>query len=69
MEILYTVEETAKILKTDKNYVYKLIHAGLLPVIKLKSYKVTARAIREFVYGYEGYDVSNPQIVKEINKR
>lgn len=66
MEILYTVEETAKILRTDKNFVYKLIKSGVLPVIKLKSYKVTARGIESFVSKYTGCDVSDPANIKQL---
>ena len=34
-DILYTVSETAKLLKTNTNYVYELIKLGFLPALKL----------------------------------
>ena len=40
-DILYTVAETAKLLKTNPNYIYDLINKGLLPALKLGSFKNT----------------------------
>ena len=39
-DILYTVAETAKLLKTNPNYIYDLINKGLLPALKLGSFKI-----------------------------
>ena len=47
-DVLYTVAETAKLLKTNSNYVYELIKRGLLPALKLGSYKVRKTALTNF---------------------
>lgn len=39
-KILYTVNEVAQLIHTNQGYVYSLIEAGLLPVLKLGSYKL-----------------------------
>ena len=65
-DILYTVSEVSELIKTNTEYVYKLIRAGLLPVLKLGSYKVRRTALIEFLSKYEGKDVTNPTEVKEI---
>ena len=56
---LYTIAEVAKIMKVNKTYVYKLINNGLLPVIKLGSYKVRDVALDEFLTKYEGMDLTD----------
>ncbi|WP_294363518.1 helix-turn-helix domain-containing protein [uncultured Clostridium sp.] len=57
--MLYTVKETAKILKTNTDYVYALIKKGKLKCLKLGSYKIRKVALEEFLIQYEGYDLSN----------
>lgn len=64
--MLFTVKEVSKILKTNPTYVYKLIAKGKLPAIKLGSYKIREEALRTFLERYEGYDLTDPEIVKEI---
>jgi len=39
-KLLYTVKEVSELLHTNQAYVYSLIKAGQLPVLKLGSYKV-----------------------------
>ena len=65
--VLLTVKEVSKILKTNPTYVYKLIDSGKLPTIKLGSYKVRTVALEHFLRQYEGYDLTDPQTVKEIS--
>ncbi len=65
MELL-TVSEVAKILKTNKDYVHKLRNAGLLPFLKLGSYKCRPEALDEFLKRYEGMDLTDPFEVKEL---
>ena len=36
-DVLYTVAEVAKLIKTNTNYVYELIKKGFLPALKLGS--------------------------------
>ena len=65
-EVLYTVKETAKLIKTNPGVVYELIKAGHLPVLKLGSMKIRRIAILEFLTKNEGFDLTNPYDVKKI---
>ena len=65
-EVLYTVKETAKLIKTNPSFVYELIKAGHLPVLKLGSMKIRRIAILEFLTKNEGFDLTNPYDVKKI---
>lgn len=65
-DMLYTVTEASKIIKTNPAYVYELIHAGLIPVLKLGSIKIRKTALLEFLEKYEGYDLTNPSEVKKL---
>lgn len=65
-DILFTVQETAKLLKTNKNYVYGLVKTGLLPALKIGSVKVRKSSLLEFLQKYEGMDISEPTNVKEL---
>lgn len=59
--MLLTIAEVAKALKTNVTYVHRLRTAGLLPCIKLGSYKVRKEALEKFLKDYEGYDLTNPE--------
>lgn len=65
--VLYTIPEVAELLKTNENYVYKLIKAGLLPCLKLGRFKVRKEAILNFLELNEGKDLTDPENVKEID--
>lgn len=65
--IIYTVKEVAELLKTNVDYVHALRKAGLLPFLKLGQYKVRREALLNFLCKYEGYDLTNPYYVKELN--
>ena len=65
--VLYSVPEVAELLKTNENYVYKLIKTGLLPCLKLGRYKVRKQSIDRFLEEYEGKDVTDPLNIKEID--
>lgn len=67
-DILYTVPEVSKLIKTNKTYVYELIKAGLLPVLKLGSYKIRKASLEDFLSRYEGKDITNPRDIKDISK-
>lgn len=58
-EVIYTVAETSEILRTNKNRVYDLIKKGLLPALKLGSYKVRRSALITFAEKYEGKDLTD----------
>lgn len=63
---LLTVQEVAKLLKTNKNYVYKLNQAGLLRFMKLGNLKCTEASVQEFLQKYDGFDLTNPFEVKKL---
>lgn len=66
--LVYTVPEVAKILKTNTDYVYNLQRAGLLKFIKLGRWKVRKQTLEEFLAKYDGYDLTNPFDVRECER-
>lgn len=64
--VVFSVAEVARILGTNRNYVYKLIDQKLLPALKLGSYKVRRVAMEQFLEAYEGFDLTNPSKVTEL---
>ena len=65
-EILYTVKETAKLLKTNPNYVYKLIDKGLLQALKLGSYNILIIELLRFLKANEGKDLTDLNNIKDL---
>lgn len=65
-DMLYTVSEVAKILKTNTNFVYRLHNAGVLKFLKLGSLKCRKATLEEFLAKYEGMDVSDPNNIKAL---
>lgn len=65
-EMLYTVPEVAKILKTNVDYVYALHKAGLLRFMKLGRLKCRKSTLEQFLEKYDGCDLSDPTNVKQI---
>lgn len=61
---LYTVSEVAKIIRTNKAYVYSLIKSKKLPAITLGSKKVRHEALYNFLAENEGNDLTDPFNVK-----
>ena len=68
-DILYTVSEVAKLIKTNTNYVYELIKKGFLPALKLGSYKVRRAALLEFLKKYEGKDLTDLNNVVDLGEK
>lgn len=66
-DILYTVPEVAKLLKTSQGLVYKLINTKKLKALKLGALKVRRTTILKFLEDYEGYDVSDPNNITELD--
>lgn len=64
-DILYTVPETANLLRVNKNMVYDLINCGYLRSIKLGSRKISRNAILEFVEQFDGKTVELPGVKAE----
>lgn len=67
-DILYTVKEASKLLKTNPNYVYELIKKGLLPALKLSSYKIRRISLLNFLEKYEGQDLTDLNNIKELRE-
>lgn len=65
-DMLYTVKETSKILKTNTDYVYSLIKKGYIKCLKFGSYKIRKSTLEVFLAKYEGYDLSNLDDIGEI---
>lgn len=59
-KMVFTVKEVAEIIHTNTSYVYSLIRTGLLPALKLGSYKVRRESLVEFLKAYEGEDLTKP---------
>ena len=47
--MLYTVSEVSKMLKVNRNYVYKLIKNGELEAVKIGSIKIKREALNKYV--------------------
>lgn len=58
-DVIYTVAETAKLLKINPNYVYELIKKGLLPALKLGSFKIRRTSLLEFLEKYDGKNLTD----------
>jgi excisionase family DNA binding protein len=65
-DVLYTVSEVSKLIKSNADYVYKLIRSGVLPALKLGGYKVRKKALYDFLEKYEGKDVTNPMEITDL---
>lgn len=66
-DMLYTVKETASILKANSDLVYALIRKGYLKALKLKSLKVRKSTLEKFLEKYDGCDLSDLNNVKELD--
>ena len=47
--MLYTVTEVAKMLKVNRNFVYKIINTGELEAVKIGSIKVRKEALNQYI--------------------
>lgn len=66
-QLIYTVQEVAKILHSSPNYIYSLIDKGFLPAIKLGSIKIIKSTLEKFLLENEGNDLSDINNIKKIN--
>lgn len=67
-EVLYTVKETAELLKTNPNYVYELIKRGLLPALKLGSLKIRRTSLLVFLKENEGKDLTDLNNIVDLKE-
>ena len=66
VDMVYTVKEVSEILKCNVDYVHKLRRAGVLKFMKLGSYKVRQAELERFLAEAEGYDISDPNNIKNL---
>lgn len=65
-DYLLSVSETAERLKTNRNFVYKLLDKGLLKCLVLGSKKIRNSEINRFLTEYEGKDLTDLSNIKEV---
>jgi DNA binding domain, excisionase family protein len=65
-DILYTVKEASKLLKTSPNYVYGLVRKGMLPALKLGSFKIRRSTLLNFVEQNEGKDLTDLDNISDL---
>lgn len=59
-DMVYTVEEVAVIMRTSKQYVYSLVNAHQLRVLKIPHTRIRKSELERFFKDNEGMDLSNP---------
>lgn len=64
--VLYTVTETAELLKINRNSVYDLLKHNVIKGLKLGSLKITRNELMDFLEKNNGKDLSNLQDIKEL---
>lgn len=65
---LLTVKEVAEQLQISPSCVYALIHANVLPALKLKSLKIRPEAVDKFLADNEGRDLSDPYNITSLTE-
>ena len=65
-KLLYTVKEVSEIIHTNPTYVYQLIKIGVLPALKLGSYKIRHESLVNFLKQYEGKDLTDPNNIVSL---
>ena len=66
-DVVYSVKEVSKILKTNSAYIYELIRTGKLPALKLGSIRVRRQTLIRFLNEYDGYDLSDINDIKVLH--
>ena len=67
-DMLYTVKEVAKILKTNVDYVYKLKNAKVIRFMKIGSLKCRKSTLEKFLEKYDGCDISDPFNIRRMEE-
>ena len=65
-DVIYTVTETAELLKVNRNYVYSLLKSGVIKGLKLGSLKITRTELMRFLEDNNGKDLSNLDSVCDL---
>lgn len=64
--VLYTVSETAELLKVNRNSVYDLLRKNVIRGIKIGSLKITRTELLEFLEKNNGKDLSDLDDIKDL---
>ena len=64
--VLYTVTETAELLKVNRNSVYDLLKKNVIRGIKIGSLKITRTELLEILEKNNGKDLSDLDDIKEL---
>ncbi|NFO15202.1 helix-turn-helix domain-containing protein [Clostridium botulinum] len=65
-DILFTVKEASKLLKTDEPTVRRLINKGLMKALRLGRIKIRKVEIERFAEWAEGKDLNDLDDIKEL---
>lgn len=65
-DMVYTVEEVATIMRASKQYVYTLINANQIRVLKISHTRIRKSELERFFRDNEGKDLTNPNEPKDI---
>lgn len=65
-DVIYTVTETAELLKVNRNYVYNLLKSGVIKGLKLGSLKITREELMRFLSDNNGKDLSNLDSISDL---
>lgn len=65
-DMVYTVEEVATIMRASKQYVYTLINANQIRVLKIPHTRIRKSELERFFRDNEGKDLTNPNEPKDI---
>lgn len=65
--VLYSVAETAELLKVNKNAVYELIRKKVLIGFKLGSIKITRTELMRFLEENTGKDLTDLDNIKDLS--
>lgn len=66
-DYLLSVAEVAERLKTNRNFVYKLIDKGLLKCLLMRSKKVRNSEVNRFLSEYEGKDLTDLDNIRDLH--
>ena len=66
-DLLFTVKEASKLLKTDEATVRRLISKGLMKALKLGRIKIRKAEIERFTEWAEGKDLNDLDNIKEFD--
>lgn len=65
-DILYTIPEVSKLIKSNANYVRELLKSGQLKGLQLGNIKVRKSELERFLKENEGKDLTDPFNIKDL---